>query len=145
MLGSKTPIFPSCRQRNQTIACLVFVAALTYRHSHRNHDFHRDMHDVTEQIERLAMMVLLVLFGGALLGGLLSPIRWVDVGAVIAILIIVRPAAGLLGLTGFRASRTEKLTLSFFGIRGVGSFYYLAYGLNHTQIEEGERLWRSSG
>jgi NhaP-type Na+/H+ or K+/H+ antiporter len=123
----------------------VFVAALTYRHSHRNHDFHRDMHDVTEQIERLAMMVLLVLFGGALLSGLLSPIRWVDVGAVIAILLLVRPAAGLLGLAGFRASRTEKLTLSFFGIRGVGSFYYLAYGLNHTQIEEGERLWAIVG
>ncbi|WP_205049150.1 cation:proton antiporter, partial [Paracoccus sp. SY] len=44
----------------------VFVTALTFRHAHRSHDFHREMHDVTEQVERLAMMVLLLLFGGAL-------------------------------------------------------------------------------
>lgn len=34
----------------------VFVTALTLRNAHRNHDFHREMHDVTEQIERLLMM-----------------------------------------------------------------------------------------
>ena len=51
----------------------VFVTALAFRHSHRAHDFHREMHDVTEQIERLAMMVLLLLFGGALVSGLLGP------------------------------------------------------------------------
>ena len=39
----------------------VFVTALTLRHAHRNHDFQRDMHDLTEQIERIAMMVLLLL------------------------------------------------------------------------------------
>ena len=53
----------------------VFVTALAFRHSHRAHDFHREMHDVTEQIERLAMMVLLLLFGGALVSGLLEPLR----------------------------------------------------------------------
>jgi NhaP-type Na+/H+ or K+/H+ antiporter len=40
----------------------VFVTALTLRHAHREHDFHREMHDVTEQVERLAMMILLLLF-----------------------------------------------------------------------------------
>ena len=48
----------------------VFVTALTFRHAHRSHDFHRDMHDVTEQVERLAMMVLLLLFGGGARDGL---------------------------------------------------------------------------
>ncbi|MFC4594543.1 hypothetical protein, partial [Sphingobium tyrosinilyticum] len=27
----------------------------------------------------------------------------------------------------FKANRFEKLTIAFFGIRGVGSFHYLAY------------------
>ncbi|WP_090747733.1 cation:proton antiporter [Paracoccus tibetensis] len=31
----------------------VFVTALTFRNSHRSHDFHEEMHDLTEQIERL--------------------------------------------------------------------------------------------
>jgi NhaP-type Na+/H+ or K+/H+ antiporter len=119
----------------------VFVTALTIRHSHRDHDFNRDMHDITEQVERLAMMVLLILFGGALVSGILQPIRWTDAVAAAAIILIVRPAAGMIGLTGFGASLSEKTTLAFFGIRGVGSFYYLAYALNHMDLATGERLW----
>ncbi|MBX9462740.1 MAG: sodium:proton antiporter [Aquamicrobium sp.] len=123
----------------------VFVTALTLRHSQREHDFHRDMHNITEQIERLTMMVLLLLFGGALVSGLLTPLTWADIVAVVVILIIVRPATGLIGLIGLRAPWTEKLTIAFFGIRGVGSFYYLAYGLNHIEVEGGERLWAIVG
>ena len=37
------------------------------------------MHNVTEQIERLAMMVLLLLFGGGLVNGLLAKISVLDV------------------------------------------------------------------
>jgi NhaP-type Na+/H+ or K+/H+ antiporter len=99
------------------------------------------MHDITEQVERLAMMVLLILFGGALVSGILQPIRWTDAVAAAAIILIVRPAAGMIGLTGFGASFSEKTTLAFFGIRGVGSFYYLAYALNHMDLATGERLW----
>jgi NhaP-type Na+/H+ or K+/H+ antiporter len=123
----------------------VFITALTIRHSHREHDFHREMHDVTEQIERLSMMILLVLFGGALVSGLLAPLRFVDVVAAVVILLVIRPVAGWIGLLGFDVAWREKLTLSFFGIRGVGSFYYLAYGLNHMPIEGGERLWAIVG
>jgi NhaP-type Na+/H+ or K+/H+ antiporter len=123
----------------------VFVTALTLRRSHYHHDFHHDMHDITEQVERIAMMVLLILFGGALVHGLLDALTWADVIAAVAIILIVRPAAGLIGLLGLRADRSEKLTLAFFGIRGVGSFYYLAYALNHAQFGDGERLWAIIG
>ncbi|MES2035825.1 MAG: cation:proton antiporter [Pseudomonadota bacterium] len=119
----------------------VFVTALTLRHAHREHDFHRDMHDVTEQVERLTMMVLLLLFGGALVSGLLSGLGWVDVAVALTVLLVVRPLAGLIGLIGLRAATSEKLTLAFFGIRGVGSIYYLAYALNHAPFEGAERLW----
>lgn len=123
----------------------VFITALTLRHAHREHDFHREMHDVTEHAERLAMMILLILFGGALVSGLLAPLRFMDIVAAIFILIIIRPLTGLIGMVGLKAAWTERLTLSFFGIRGVGSFYYLAYGLNHMPVEEGERLWAVVG
>ncbi|MEH6719431.1 MAG: cation:proton antiporter [Aurantimonas endophytica] len=123
----------------------VFVTALTHRRAQRDHDFHREMHDMTEQIERLAMMLLLVLFGGALVSGLLAPLTWADALAAVVILLVVRPVTGLIGLLGLKASWSEKLTLAFFGIRGVGSFYYLAYGLNHMEVEGGERLWAIVG
>lgn len=123
----------------------VFVTALTLRASHRDHEFNVQMHDLTEQIERLAMMVLLLLFGGALVTGLLEPLRLVDVALVLLILLVVRPMTGLAALIGFRVDRFEKLTIAFFGIRGVGSFYYLAYGLNHMDADDPERLWAIVG
>jgi NhaP-type Na+/H+ or K+/H+ antiporter len=123
----------------------VFITALTFRHAHRSHDFHREMHDVTEQVERLAMMVLLLLFGGALARGLLEGLSWWDVAAAVVILLVIRPLTGLIGLWGFRAALGEKLTIAFFGIRGVGSFYYLSYGLNHMEVAGAERLWAILG
>ena len=119
----------------------VFVTALTLRHAHREHEFQREMHDVTEQVERLAMMILLLLFGGALVSGVLAPLTWIDVGLALAILLVVRPLAGLVGLIGFKAARSEKLTLAFFGIRGVGSIYYVAYALNRADFPSTDRLW----
>ena len=123
----------------------VFITALTLRHAHREHDFQRQMHDVTEQVERLSMMVLLLAFGGALVSGLLAPLTWIDVAISMVVLLIVRPAAGLVGLIGARATRSEKLTLAFFGIRGVGSIYYVAYALNHAAFPQAERLWAIVG
>ena len=61
------------------------------------------------------------------------------------ILLVIRPVTGLIGLAGFRAAWREKLTIAFFGIRGVGSIYYLAYGLNHMEVDGGERLWAIAG
>jgi NhaP-type Na+/H+ or K+/H+ antiporter len=119
----------------------VFVTALTLRHAHRDHEFQRDMHDITEQVERIAMMVLLLAFGGSLVTGLPASVGWSDILAVVLILFVVRPVAGLVGLIGAPATRSEKVTIAFFGIRGVGSFYYLAYGLNHGEFAEADRLW----
>lgn len=119
----------------------VFVTALSFRSTHRDHDFQRDMHDVTEQVERLAMMVLLLLFGGALVSGLLASVGWIEIGVALIILLLIRPLTGMIGLIGHRADLGEKLTLAFFGIRGVGSIYYLAYGLNHVAVASSDRLW----
>lgn len=123
----------------------VFVTALAFRHAHRAHAFHREMHDVAEQFERLAMMVVLLLFGGALVSGILAPLRADDIAAAFIILLVIRPLAGMVALAGLKAAMSEKLTLAVFGIRGVGSFYYLAYGLNHMPVADGERLWAIVG
>jgi NhaP-type Na+/H+ or K+/H+ antiporter len=123
----------------------VFVTALTLRRSHRDHDFNHQMHALTEQVERIAMMVLLILFGGALVKGLLAPLVWQDWLAALAIILVIRPASGMIAMIGHKADFSEKLTLAFFGIRGVGSFYYLAYALNHAAFPHPDRLWAIVG
>lgn len=123
----------------------VFVTALAFRHASRDHDFHHQMHDFVEQVERITTMVVLLLFGGALVSGLLAPLRPVDVAVAFAVVLVVRPLAGLAGLAPAGLPFRDKAMLAFFGIRGIGSFYYLAYGLNHAPFEGGERLWSILG
>jgi NhaP-type Na+/H+ or K+/H+ antiporter len=123
----------------------VFVTALTLRASHRDHEFHHDMHELVEQVERIAMMLILLLFGGSLALGLLTPLGWADYAIAALVIFVVRPLAGVIGMIGLSATWGEKLTIAFFGIRGIGSFYYLAYGINHMEVAEAERLWAIVG
>ncbi|WP_431271281.1 cation:proton antiporter [Dankookia sp. P2] len=123
----------------------VFVAALRLRAAERHHRYHDRLHDFAEQTERLLMMVLLVLFGGALAGGLLDPLDWWGVLAAVMFLFVVRPLAGWVALLGTAAPLEERAAISFFGIRGLGSFYYLAFALNQAPFGHGERLWAVLG
>lgn len=123
----------------------VFVAALTFRHAHRDHDFHHQMHDFIEQVERIATMVVLMIFGGTLAHGLLVPLTATDIVVALAVVLLVRPLAGWIGLVPSRLPVSDKAMLAFFGIRGLGSFYYLAYGLNHAPFGGNERLWAVVG
>lgn len=123
----------------------VFVCALVIRGYERDHEFHQEMHDFSDQIERLLMMLLLVLFGGALANGLLDSLTWTDALIGLAVVFVVRPVAGLIAMIGSGQPWRERLLLAFLGIRGVGSVYYLAYGINHGDFGDSERLWAVVG
>jgi NhaP-type Na+/H+ or K+/H+ antiporter len=119
----------------------VFVAALMLRDSERDHEYHEALHDFSEQIERLLMMLVLVLFGGAITTGLFDSLTWIDLMAALGIVFLIRPAAAWISLIGSGHPARERGLISFFGIRGIGSFYYLAYGINHGDFGSSERLW----
>jgi len=123
----------------------VFVAALAIRQAERESSFHHRMHDLSDQIERLLIMWLLVLFGGALANGLLDSLTWTDGLIGLGILLIVRPVAGMIALAGAPYPWRERWLMSVLGIRGVGSIYYIAYGVNHGNFGDSERLWAITG
>jgi NhaP-type Na+/H+ or K+/H+ antiporter len=124
----------------------VFAAALALRSSSRGHDYHRKMHDYAEELERLLMMVLLVGFGAALVGGgLLQALTWPAAAFALITLLVVRPLSGWIGLLGSGRSREDRAVVSFFGIRGLGTMYYLSYGFGHAGFEQTELLWATAG
>ena len=123
----------------------VFISALAIRAAERQHDYHDRLHDYAEQTERLLMMVLLVLFGGALAGGLLDSLTWAGAAAALLFLFVVRPGAGMIALLASARPLAERGSVAFFGIRGVGSFYYLAYAVNEASFERPEQLWALVG
>ncbi|WP_375461237.1 cation:proton antiporter [uncultured Enterovirga sp.] len=113
----------------------VFVSALALRGTERDHDFHRKLHDFMEELERLLMMVLLVMLGAAVAaGGLLAGLTFGGVVFALLAIFVVRPVTGWLSLVGSGRPWSERAVISFFGIRGLGTIYYLAYALGHASF-----------
>lgn len=81
-----------------------------------------------EQIERIGEVAAVIA-----LGMLLWAVKW-DSAAwwfVPLVLLVVRPVAVAAGLIGTRPSRAQRGLIAWFGIRGIGSLYYLLYALSH--------------
>jgi NhaP-type Na+/H+ or K+/H+ antiporter len=119
----------------------VFVAAVTIRSSERFHGYHQVLHGFVEQIERLLTVLVLLLLGAALADGLLAEIGWQSFALATVVLLVVRPAAAGLSLIGASGTRSERAAIAFFGVRGIGSVYYLAYGLASADYAEQGRLY----
>ncbi|MFC6836571.1 cation:proton antiporter [Halomarina ordinaria] len=123
----------------------VFVAAVSLRDYEREHEYNDALHDVAELVEYLLMVTIMVLLGGALATGLLEPLTAEAALVGLAVVLVVRPLAGLVGLLGFDRSAGERGAIAFFGIRGIGSFYYLAYALNSAPFPQADLVWALVG
>jgi NhaP-type Na+/H+ or K+/H+ antiporter len=119
----------------------VFIAAVTLRNGERHHPYHQVLHAFTTQIERLVIVVLLVLFGGSLVGGVLHGLTWQAVAVSAGIVLVIRPITARLSLIGASVRPAERTAISFFGIRGIGSLYYLAYALQQQPFSDTDALW----
>lgn len=127
----------------------VFVCAMAFRSAERSHDYHAAMHEVAERLERLLTLFVLLVLGIALTRGLLEALDWRGIAIGLALILVVRPAAGILALAPWpgRVERTSPLTrhqrwaTAFFGVRGVGSVYYLAYAAGQDEALAQDWLW----
>ena len=81
-----------------------------------------------EQLERIAELVM-VLVVGAMLP--YTRVGWGTIGFVLLLFLVLRPLSVWLGLLGASVSGDQRLLISWFGIRGIGSIYYLMFVLNH--------------
>jgi sodium/hydrogen antiporter len=69
-----------------------------------------------EHLERLSELVLILLLGG--------------------MLFVVRPFSVLIGLIGTQTPWRMRALTGWFGVRGIGSLYYLMYAIQHGLPEE---------
>lgn len=82
----------------------------------------------TEQLERLLEVAMVVLLGGMLSTRTLS---WDALWFAPALFVLVRPLAVLVGAPMRGASPLQRTLAMWFGIRGIGSLYYLMYAIQH--------------
>ena len=119
----------------------VFVAAVTFRNYEIDHDFHKELHSFSDQTERILVAVVLLVFGGSLVNGILDGINWKMALFAVGFLFLIRPISGLVALGGTGLHFKEKLGISFYGIRGIGSFYYLAFAFKEANLTHAKELW----
>ena len=126
----------------------VFVCATTIRAAERTHGYHGVLHNYIEQIERLLTVAVLLLLGGAMARGLLGPLTVPDAVLAVLLLFVVRPLFGWLALRAGGPSTVgprDRAVIAFFGVRGVGSLYYLAWAAGEAEFAELDRLWAIAG
>lgn len=132
----------------------VFVCAITLRSGDRTHAYHDAMHGVIERLERLFTLVILLLLGASLTNGLLLSLSWRGVLVGVVLVFLIRPLTAWVALwnrKGADFDRThllgtrERAIVAFFGVRGVGSIYYLAYATGHYDFPGADDLWSIVG
>ncbi|NBE99821.1 sodium:proton antiporter [Nonomuraea sp. KC401] len=124
----------------------VFVTACAIRRGEHGHGYNNVLHGFVEQIERLFTAWLLLLLGGFVAAGGLSGLTWRGAAVGLLLLLAIRPLTGWLAQVRGPAGPRERLVISFFGIRGIGSLFYLAYALGQTGFGvPAEELWAVTG
>ena len=118
---------------------LPLVGVLGFRNRHAHKEFATDtahasayltqaVQGFNEQLERVAELSI-VLVVGALL-----PTTQVPLGAgwfLPLLFLVLRPVSVELGLLGSLVACHQRILMAWFGIRGIGSIYYLMYAINH--------------
>lgn len=118
----------------------AFVCGLTLRRQESRHDFHRRLHDFSESLEHALTAILLVALGGAL-PALWPALDWISAALALALVFIVRPLIGWLTLRGTRLKGRERIVVAFYGVRGIGSIYYLGFAGAHAALANEAQLW----
>ena len=130
----------------------VFACGLTLRAAERHHHYHRSMHEVVQRLERLLTLMILLVLGMAMTKGLLGELDWRGVVIAVSLVFVLRPLAGWVSLR-VRArgsdlpgglSKQEALATAFFGVRGVGSLYYVAFAAGEHAFADERWLWSTT-
>ncbi|MGK5015575.1 cation:proton antiporter [Janthinobacterium sp. HLS12-2] len=81
-----------------------------------------------EHLERLSELTLVLLLGGTVTAAAWSWQAW---SVALFLLLVARPASVMLGLLASGTSVRLRGLAAWFGVRGIGSLYYLSYAIAH--------------
>lgn len=119
----------------------VFVSACIFHQNRPEHEYQKKVHRFSVTMEGLLEGILMLIIGGYLVFGVLKPLTIPMIAVSVAIIFLVRPISGLIAFTGSDLPKHKKWVVSFFGIRGIGSMYYLSYGIYMADFPQSDELW----
>jgi NhaP-type Na+/H+ or K+/H+ antiporter len=118
----------------------AFVSGLALRRAEVGHAFHARLHGFSEAIEHALTAVILLLIGG-ILPLLWNELDWQHAAIGAAVIFLIRPFAGWLSLYRTDLHGRERFVVAAYGVRGIGSIYYLGYATSHMDLVNEGQLW----
>lgn len=118
----------------------VAVLGLSLRRIEEDHRFHRRLHDFSESIED-ALTALLLVALGSVLPLLLADLTWTYFAVAVVLLVVIRPVSGWIALLKTDLDHQSRAVISVYGVRGIGSIYYLCYAGAHLEFVNENQLW----
>ena len=116
----------------------AFAGGLAFRRYERDHEQHGRVHAGADTVEKMSELGLVLLLGSMVTtAGLGNPgiAGWL---LVPLLLIGIRPLVTLGAFGGSPVPRYERGFIGWFGIRGIGSFYYVAVAIEAAVLTEAE-------
>ncbi len=86
------------------------------------------VHGFNEQLEKLAELALVLVVGAMLAYAPPLPAAWWFVPLM---LLVLRPLSVMVAIPGERLTLPQRALIGWFGIRGIGSVFYLLFALRH--------------
>lgn len=118
----------------------VAVLGLTLRRIEEDHPFHRQLHDFSESIEH-ALTALLLIALGSVLPILFVDLTWTHFAMAVLLILVIRPLSGWIALSKTDLDSRSRAVISVYGVRGIGSIYYLCYAGSHVEFTNESQLW----
>lgn len=120
----------------------VFAAAVSSRQNiEKFHDYYAKPYQFATQLERVFAGLLLIALGGFVATADMVLFTWQNILFAVLFIMLIRPLSGRIAIAGMTLSKLEANAIAFIGIRGFGSFYYLAYAQNNATFEQIGPLW----
>jgi NhaP-type Na+/H+ or K+/H+ antiporter len=92
------------------------------------HHLTREVLSFNLQMERIGEVVVVIMLGALLTRRMFSTEVML---LALAVFVVIRPAAVALSLLGRRLAPTQRVLIGWFGVRGAGSLFYVAYAIGH--------------
>ena len=99
------------------------------------------MLEFVEETEKMLVVLWAIFFGGSLLSGILTYTDWKGILFSLAIVLVLRPVFGYIAMLTTTFSTAKKWAISFFGVRGIGSFFYLSFALLNGNFQDFTQLF----
>jgi len=121
----------------------AFAAGVGFRRYEHGHEINRRVHEGADVVEKFCELGVILLLGSMLTTAGVREVGWAGWLLVPVLLLLIRPLATAVAFVGSSLSRGERTFIGWFGVRGIGSLYYVAValGLGILTVDESRALF----